>query len=170
MVTLVEGTATIDDLDEFVERLAAIGDEHDVAAQAFDPHTVVDRAHLERAVELANRAWERDTAVARDRSVEILLWAAGRRQIDQALALGVDEGEGPVVVVVDALNGDATDSEDVAADDVRTLLDTVEPTLGAYEDARVQDFFEVTDAELAATDGDLSDLVRERVALLAVER
>jgi len=167
MVTLVEGVATIDDLDTFLDRLDEIGSQHDVACQAFDARMVVDRAHLERAVELANRAFDRGKNVARDRGVEILLYAAGRRQIDQALAMGVDEGEGPVVVVID---GPAGGGEDGAAAAVRDLLDVETPTIGEYDRERVMDFFEVTDAELGATDGDLADLVRERVALLTVNR
>jgi KEOPS complex subunit Cgi121 len=34
----------------------------------------------------------------------------------------------------------------------------------------VRAFFDVTDRELAATDGDLADLVHERVALLDVRK
>ncbi|PSP82202.1 KEOPS complex component, partial [Halobacteriales archaeon QS_4_69_225] len=43
-------------------------------------------------------------------------------------------------------------------------------TLGAYEETRVREFFDVGDAELAATDAGLEALVEERVALLVVER
>jgi len=168
MVTLVEGVATIDDLDTFLDRLDEIGSQHEVACQAFDARMVVDRAHLERAVELANRAFDRGENVARDRSVEIMLYAAGRRQIDQALAMGVSEGDGPIIVLIDGW--DDGDGEPGAADAVRDLLDAETPTIGEYDRERVMDFFEVTDAELGATDGDLADLVRERVALLTVNR
>ena len=179
---LVEGTATLEAVDAFVARLGAIGDEHDVTVQAFDARYVVDREHLERAVELADRAFARDDAIARDRSVEILLYAAGRRQINRALAMGVDEGETPVVVVVhdsegeaeqseasDSASGSETTREQAGADAVADLLDPAE-TLESYDDERVRGFFDVGDAELAATEGDLADLVRERVALLTVEK
>jgi len=92
---VVEGVATVDDIDAFVERLGAVGEDHGVAVQAFDARYVVDREHLERAVELADRAFARGDAIARDRSVEILLYAAGRRQINRALEMGVGEGESP---------------------------------------------------------------------------
>ena len=133
--------------------------------QAFDARYVVDRTHLERAVALADRARERGEAVARDRGVEILLYAAGRRQIERALTMGVGAGETPAVVLVDG--GD----EAAAADAVRTL-DAVTPaaTLGEYDPERVREFFDVGEAELAAAGGDLAALVHERVALLAVER
>jgi KEOPS complex subunit Cgi121 len=174
---LVEATVTVDDVDAFVERLAAIGDDHGVTIQAFDARYVVDRAHLGRAVALADRAFDRGENVARDRAVEILCYAAGRRQIERALTMGVSAGECPAVVLVDAppaAEGDdptVTDAERAAAEAVASMPE-VEPaeTLGDYDSDRVRDFFDVGEAELATVDGDLAALVRERVALLDVEK
>jgi KEOPS complex subunit Cgi121 len=161
---VVDGRADIDDVGEFVAQLDAIGDEHGVTVQAFDARYVVDRAHLERTVELAERARERGETIADDFGVEILLYAAGRRQINRALAMGVSEGKCPVVAVVVG-EGD----REAAAADLRDLLIPAE-TLGAYDEERVREFFDVTDTELAATEGTLADAVRERVALLPVEK
>lgn len=160
---VVEGEASIEDVEAFLARLEDIGAKHGATIQAFDARSVVDREHLERALALADRAIDRGEAIARDRAVEILLYAAGRRQINRALAMGVAAGECPVVVLVDG--GD----EAGAAAAVRDLLDPAE-TLGAYDRERVMDFFDVTDTELDATSGTLADLVRERVALLTVEK
>ncbi len=160
---VVEGVATVEDVDAFVERLDRIGAEFGATVQAFDARYVVDRGHLERALELADRANERDDAIARDRAVEMLLYAAGRRQINRALEMGVSAGECPVVAVADG--GD----ESAAAGAVRELLEPA-GTLGEYDPERVRAFFDVGEAELSATAGTLADLVRERVALLTVEK
>jgi len=164
---VVEGMATVDDVDTFVEHLGEIGEEYGVAVQAFDARYVVDRDHLERAVELADRAFERGEEIARDRAVEVLLYAAGRRQINRALEMGVGEGESSVVAVVHDPTGDGDEAGAAVA--VGELLDPGE-TLGEYDEAFVRGFFEISEAELAATSGDLADLVRERVALLTVEK
>src|SRR6056297_823765 len=97
---IVEGVAAIDDVGAFVEQLGEIADSHGVTAQAFDARYVVDRAHLRRAVDNATRAMDRDEMIADDRGVEILLYAAGRRQINRAFEMGVSTGECPVVVCV----------------------------------------------------------------------
>ena len=131
--------------------------------QAFDADYVVDRAHLERAVALADRAVERGENVARERAVEILLYAAGRRQIDRALEMGVSAGRTRLVVLVDG------GEEAAAAAAIADHLDPAE-TLGSYDEALVRDFFDVGDAELDALDGGLTDVVHERVALLDVEK
>jgi len=179
---LVEGRATIEAVDRFVARLRTIGDEHDCTIQAFDSRYVVSRNHLERALELADRDRARDEAVARERAVEILLYAAGRRQIDRALELGVDAVEGPVVVLV-AAEGDGEEDtagehaadEEAAATAVADLLDAATvlddtDTLDGFEEARVCEFFGIGDAEFAATRAGLDALVGERVALLDVEK
>ena len=163
---VVEGIASISDVGSFISDIDAIGDRHGVTVQAFDARYVVDRAHLERAVESARRARDRGDTIAEDFGVEILLYAAGRRQINRALTMGVKEGECPIVAVV--VGGD--ESEKSAA--VRSLgeLLTSAETLGAYDSARVQSFFDVSEKELDATAGRLADAVRERVALLPVEK
>jgi len=167
---IVEGIARIDDVDAFLDDLDAIAAATGTTIQAFDARAIVSREHLHRAVELANRAFDRGENVARDPGVEVLLYAAGRRQIDDALEMGVSEGRLPVAVVVTAA-ADAADREAAAADALRERL-TLDPaeTLDATDPDRVREFFDVTAAELDAVDGDLSDLIAERVALLDVAK
>jgi KEOPS complex subunit Cgi121 len=164
---VVEGVAEIADLDAFLGRLDDVAATNGVTVQAFDARYLVGRHHLERAVELADRAVARDENVARERGVEILLYAAGRRQIDDALTMGVREGRTPAAVVVSDPDGDGRPA--AAAETVADLLDPAS-TLDEVDIARVRAFFDVTEAELDAVDGDLGDLVVERVALLDVEK
>ncbi|AFZ72721.1 KEOPS complex subunit Cgi121 [Natronobacterium gregoryi] len=168
---LLECTLAVDDLDSFVTDLGELGDRYGTTIQAFDARYVADRRHLERAVAFADRAIERGENVARDRAVEILLYAAGRRQIDRALEMGVDDGKQDAVVLVDAENGDR-DAEQDALEAVKELEAARErtPTLEGVDEDRLCAFFEITDAEREATDATLGDLVGERVALLEVEK
>jgi KEOPS complex subunit Cgi121 len=185
---VVEGVATVEDLDDFVATLGEVGDGHDCVVQAFDARLVADREHLATALRYAARAHRRDDAIARDPAVETLLYAAGRRQIDRALAMGVDAGEQPVVVLVaNDFPEDPLPTSDVeceCADAVAelladaTALDAEAPVVEARDaDAsftatdpeRVREFFEIGDAERAATDASLADLVRERVVLLSID-
>ncbi|MDG5758361.1 KEOPS complex subunit Cgi121 [Natronococcus sp. A-GB1] len=163
---LLECTLAIDDLDSFVADLGAIGETHGTTLQAFDARYVAGPHHLERAVELADRSIERGENVARDRAVEILLYAAGRRQIDRALEMGVGEGENRAVVIADG--GD----EAAALENVRelTAFGGTATTLESPDEETLQEFFEIPDRERAATDASLGALVRERVALLEVEK
>ncbi|AXR76394.1 KEOPS complex subunit Cgi121 [Natrarchaeobaculum sulfurireducens] len=176
---VLECRLAVDDLDSFVADLGTIGERHGVTIQAFDAHYVADRDHLERAVELADRAIERGENIARDRAVEILLYAAGRRQIDRALEMGVGEGENRAVILIDAGPSDDADGDTdretraaAACEQVRGLdaIGSQEPTLERTDAETLCAFFDITEAERAATDASLSALVRERVALLEVEK
>ena len=171
---VVEGYADVDDVDDFVAELDRVGSEFDCAVTALDARYVAGRRHLEAAVERANRAFTRDDAIADDRAIEILLYAAGRRQISRALEMGVGAGRGPVVVVVDAGEGVSDDGEPgdevAAAEAVAALLDPAEVLGTERDEARLCEFFDVPDIELAATDASLEDLVVERVSLLAIEK
>lgn len=162
---LLTGTAAIDDLDSFLGGLDRIGEEYACAVQAFDARYVAGPDHLERAVALANRAAEHGEAIARERSVEILLYAAGRRQINRAFEIGIGEGEREVVIVVDG--------EDESGA-VEALSEHVEPAGwepgDRADEGRIAEFYAITDAERTATDASLEELVCERVALLVVER
>ncbi|MXR51789.1 KEOPS complex component [Halovenus sp. WSH3] len=179
---IVEGHANIEAVEEFVERIGEIGDEHGVVVQGFDARYVADAAHLRRAVDHAARAIERGETIADDPGVEILLYAAGRRQINRALEMGVSAGDCPLAAVVVDLDshewrGDATGSDDRPETDAEraaaeALRGELEPgvTLGSAADEQLRSYFDVTERELAATDGTISDLIRERVTLLVVER
>ncbi|MYL67412.1 KEOPS complex subunit Cgi121 [Halorubrum distributum] len=180
-VRLVRGTFAIDDLDAFLADLDGVAEETGAVVQAFDADLVVSATQLREAARLAARSIARGEAVARDPGVEILLYAAGRRQIDRALELGVSEGEQAAIVLV-ADFGDVPGADRPAADldgaveAVRELaVDSTETPDGdaldaAFDEGRVREFYAVTDRELAATNGDLADVVRERVALLDVEK
>jgi KEOPS complex subunit Cgi121 len=164
----------VGDADALLEALRSVGDDHGVTVQAFDARLVADDEQLRRAVVLADRARERGAAIARDRAVEILLYAAGRRQIQRAMEMGIDDG-GAAVVLVDDPDGEGTDPTDTEAAAVAAVraLDGVTPAADGEvgpDEAALCEFFGVSERERAATDADLADLVRERVALLVVER
>jgi len=171
---LVRGTIAIDDLGAFLSRLDEIADETGAIVQAFDADLVVSDAHLRAATRLAARAIARGEAVARDPGVEILLYAAGRRQIDRALALGVSEGEQRAVVLVadfDTVDGAGRSAADLdAATDAVDALTIPGEVTDEFDAERVKAFYDVSDRELAATAGGLADIVCERVALLDVEK
>ncbi len=119
---LLDGVLTVEALDEFLATVDDIAAETATTVQAFDADYVVSEAHLQRAVERADRAIARGENVARERAVEILCYAAGRRQINRALEMGVSEGKNRVVVLVDSPDGDAA-AERAAVASLRESLD-----------------------------------------------
>lgn len=177
---LIAGAATIDDLDAFLESIEQIATRTGTVIQAIDARYVTSEAHLRRAVELAGRAIDRGEAIARDPAVEILLYAAGRRQITDALEMGVSEAVDPqsiVFVVVEKQKGESSlspetiDEGDVnaAIDALKSLYDPAD-VIGSYDSQLIDRFFSIEDSELRLVDGGRDAIVRERVALLDVSK
>jgi KEOPS complex subunit Cgi121 len=148
-------------LESFLSALRSIGERYDVLIQAFDAEYIAGEEHLRSALAHARRSMERGENVADELAVEVLLYAAGRRQIDEAMTLGLGTGEQSVIVLLDGVQADT------AATAVREQIDPgpVDP-----DESAVTEYFGITPEERAATTGDLTDLVLERVALLDVEK
>ena len=161
---LLARATTIDDLDSFLAEIDAISEETGATIQCFDADYVAGHRHLRRAVDLAARAREQKTAIADDPAVEILLYAAGRRQINRALEMGVEAGSSDVVAVITGGGEDAAEAE------IEELLgnNAESVTLGDRETIRA--FFDIGDRELRVVDGEIEHVVLERVALLDVEK
>lgn len=147
--------------DRALDSIEAIDAAHDGPVQALDARYLVGPEHVARAVELAERERAAGAAIARDPAVEILLYAAGRRQIDRALEMGLDSDAHDVAIV----------APDAAVETLRAAdwLDPG-PVFAEIDRERVRSYFDISDRELAATRGTLADLVLERVALLVVDR
>jgi len=160
---LIDGRAEIEDLEAFLNEITRISDDTGSTIQLFDADYVAGERHLRRAAEMAGQAVERGSAIARDPAVELLLYAAGRRQINRALEMGVGEGSQAVVGVIDG--GDEAAAV-AAVEDLLAAAESIE--WGDRETLKA--FFDIGAAELAVVESDLESVVLERVALLAVEQ
>lgn len=168
---------SVTDVDQFVADIDQIHRDIGPVIQAFDARYIACARQLERAVELARRAYEQDTAVADSPAIEILLYAAGRRQIDQALTIGVGPSTSIAVFVVD---GSITTDETIGRQtelerDVESALcarfDCVKSDVKSNRDEEmIVSYYEISQAERDATDATLCDIVCERVALLDVRK
>jgi len=159
---LVDGRAEIHEFETFLRAVDEISEQTGSTIQFFNADYVAGEQHLRRAAELARRATERGTTIAREPAVELLVYAAGRRQINRALEMGVSEGSMAVVGVVDG-------GDEVAAVDALEALLVSTDTVEWGDSATLKAFFDVSEPELAVVDGRIEPIVLERVALLAVE-
>ena len=173
---IVVGTVSIASVSTFLAALKAIAEQHAVTIQALDTDLVVSEAHLHSAVEKALRAVKKGTNITSELGMEILVYAAGKRQIGRALAMGVTEGTKRIACIIVAT---------AAGTDLDAVVVAVKASTGLSEEldalqhsqlehdvskrARVKRFFGITDRELSAVGEDkLHQLVLERVALLDV--
>jgi KEOPS complex subunit Cgi121 len=156
--------------DFFIDNLKKFGLLHQTAVQAFHAPFIYGKYHIYSAVEHAVRAFHNQTQICHSLDMEILLYAAGRRQIRDAIdTMGIRFGEPMVVVAV-------TDSKILGYDgfvdmDVLTQFlnnnDLHIDKMAIEGDHRALSAFQVTHIELETVDKSMyGELILERVALV----
>ena len=175
---LIAGKVRVSNVDDFLAVLKTIAHKYDVTIQAMNAELIAGEEHIKSAVKKALRAVSRNRNITNDLSLEILLYAAGRRQIERALAMGVSKSEGEkrvAIVIVDASARGEKDLE-VVAEEVKRKIGLQEEPISELEleykgDKKegIKKFFDITEAELKAVgESKLKKLVLERVARLDV--
>lgn len=161
MIRIIEGTVFIDDLEEFLRKLKATGKEKNMVIQAFDADKLAGEEHLRFAVEKAISSFERGANIAGEISKEIMLYAAGTRQISRAMRIGVHAGRNNIAIVA---IGDAPDLSGFGEITPAQVLQ--------YDSTKkdiLMDIFNITEEELEAVGEEkIPELVLERVALVDV--
>jgi len=161
-------TVTIQDRKAFLAALHAISDRHGTHIVCFDADNLAGCQHAEKAIRFARRAIAKGTAISHSFEMEALLYAGGTRQCSAATRFGLHDGENRLYVCC---------CPDVPAawQDLLACMEFVpEPAGGltAEKAARLCALFGITPDEIAAVggDGNLPELVLERVALLEVSK
>jgi len=172
----IAGKVCISDVDDFIAILKAIARRYSVAIQAMDAELIAGEAHIKSAVQKAVRAIRQGNSITSDLSMEMLLYAAGRRQIERALAMGVSPGDNKKIVIVIA-DIDNNKDLDAIAEELKHRVGLEEQPMEELEleteteekRNKLMRFFNITDAEIEAVgERKLKMLVLERVALLEV--
>ena len=174
---ILTGNVSISAVDGFLSVLRALADKHAVTIQAMDAALIAGEEHIKSAVRKAVRAVEKKEGITSDLGLEILLYAAGRRQIERALAMGVREGEKEEVAIV-IVDISGKKELGVVAEEVKRNTEMIEAPvqklgsdldLDEHKRAKLKQFFAITEDEINAVgEKKLKLLVLERVALLDV--
>ena len=174
---IVAGTVSITTVDDFLSVLREIAHNYAVTIQAMDAALIAGEEHITSAVKKAIRAVEKKKSITNDLGLEILLYAAGRRQIERALEMGVTKGDKKVAIVIVDTDGGEKDLEVVAAEVKRKTGIEEEPIRelelelehNVHIKEKLKKFFAITEEEVNAVGEEkLKMLVLERVALLDV--
>jgi Uncharacterized conserved protein len=160
------GSISIDSVPDFLKMVRSVSSDYKTIIQAMDAGKIAGEEHLLFAVRKALRAKENNCCMARDLGIEIMRYASGKKQIEEAFSMGVHEGQMDVAFVV------LGDNENVKQS-VRALKDIIEeaPVIeyNSSKRAALIEQFSITDKEvLAAGEDMIPSLVLERVALVDV--
>ena len=161
MIQILEGTVFIEDTEKFLNKLKRISKEKSIVIQALDADKLAGEEHLRFAVEKAVNSFKAGRNIANDLAKEIMLYAAGTRQINKAMRLGVHAGENNVALV--GIGDDI---------DLSEFNDITPKTVIRYDKSKnnvLIEIFNITEEEIEAVGDDkIPELVLERVALVDV--
>jgi len=163
MIRILEGTVYIDDVEEFLQKLKKTGEEKNITIQALDADKLAGEAHIRYAVQKAMNSFNSGTNIANDPAKEILLYAAGTRQINKALKFGIHRGENNIVLVAAGENPDLSGFDEITQKSVLQY--------NASKKEAIMELFNITNEEIEAVGEEkIPELVLERVALADVIR
>lgn len=164
--SITGGHAYVENTADFLKRIRQVSLKNNTIIQAIDAGRIAGEDHILTAADKALRAFENNSNVAKDIGIEIMRYAAGRRQIEEAFSLGIHEGNMDLVFVI------LGRKEDVEASiaEIGSIID-IAPVM-EYNDAKRADItshFSITEKEIeAAGENMIPALVRERVALVDI--
>ena len=172
MITVIGAKGTIQDVEVFLQQLLAFSTEENLVIQALDAAVVYGKDHLISATQHAQRAFEQHTNSTNTLALEILLYAAGERQIQKAIKkMGVKKGKQTIAFVIVGKTKRSTKGKpfDTIRDSLLQMLaltgdDTV---LEGTNDTLKR--FGITDQEKRSVPEDhYGDLILEKIALVDV--
>jgi len=101
MITVLGAWGLIQDVEVFVQQLGVFSAQEHLVIQAFDARVIYSKEHVISAVNHAKRAFAQKTNATNTLALEILLYAAGERQIQKAIKkTGVKKGKQRIVFVL----------------------------------------------------------------------
>lgn len=163
---IVAGSAHISKVPEFLAQVSSVSSANDTVIQAMDAGKIAGERHVRFAVQKAMRAFEGNYNSAKDLGIEIMRYASGKRQIEEAFSMGVHEGDMDLVFVI---MGEPEDI-DRSAESLKGIVEEKDVLKYSFiKREGIISQFGITAKEIEAAGEELiSDLVIERVALVDV--
>ena len=101
MCKIVGAKGNIRNIDDFLDEIREFSDKNNVAIQVFNADLIYGEKHLISAYVHAKRAMKHKTNTTNSLEMEILLYAAGERQLKLAIPkMGVKKGNSNLAIVI----------------------------------------------------------------------
>ncbi len=172
MILIFGASGNIHDVDTFIQQLLSFSNKHHVVVQVFDAKAIYSLDHLISATTHARRAFHQGTNATGSLALEILLYAAGERQIEKAIKkIGIRKGKQKMAfVITDSLEskGDTT-IDNAVKKKLLTLFHLTSDDASIQGDLATLKRFGISKQELSTVPKDhYGDLILVRVALVDV--
>jgi KEOPS complex subunit Cgi121 len=172
MITVFGAQGTITDIDLFLSKLQTFSQNECLVIQAFDAQVVYGADHLITATKHAQRAFYQKTNATNSLLLEILLYAAGERQIHKAIKkIGVKQGKQHIafVLIDDRKRNSDKKTYDLVISKLLRVFHLTRDDNVLDGDRDTLKRFGVTDKEIRTVpESKYCDLILEKVAMVDV--
>ena len=172
MIVVFGAQGIIKDVEAFISQVLQFSNEERVVLQVMDATMVYSKDHLLSATLHATRACEQGTNATGRLGLEIMLYAAGERQIDKAIKkMGVKNGKQRIAVVLTDMlrqNMKGNRGERVRKKFLTTFHFKADDSV-LHGDMRTLKRFGISEKELSTVpESQYGDLILEKVAFVDV--
>lgn len=100
-IHIIAGSVFIDDVNRFMQKIQELSKTNQITIQAFNADMICGRNHIYSAASHAIRAEKQNSKTTHSLAMELLLYAAGERQVKHALQkMGITSGKNNIVLVL----------------------------------------------------------------------
>jgi KEOPS complex subunit Cgi121 len=172
MIEIIGAHGTITNIESFIKQLLSFSEKENLVIQAFDATGIYGKDHLISATTHAKRAFKQGTNATNTLALEILLYAAGERQIQKAIKkIGVQKGKQKIIfLLTDTTNHRKTKdiNKKVLSKLIQIFHLTIDETV-LTSDKKTLKRFGISDKELSTVpESEYGQIILEKVALVDV--
>ncbi len=167
MYKIIGAKGLIQNIDDFLEKIRVFSEENKVTLQVFDADVIYGEKHLVSALIHAKRAFEKGKNTTNTLEMEILLYAAGERQLKLAIPkIGFKKGE--VTIAALFYNDDKVDLEPIVEKFLKKF-DLENDNKVLKGDINTLKKFKISDSEIKTVSEDkYGDLILEQIAMVDI--
>ncbi|MFO8077689.1 MAG: KEOPS complex subunit Cgi121 [Thermoplasmatota archaeon] len=100
-IHIIAGSVFIVDVDRFMQKIQEISKRNQIIIQAFNADMICGKNHIYSAATHAIRAEKQNSKATHSLAMELLLYAAGERQVKHALQkMGITQGKSNIALVI----------------------------------------------------------------------
>ncbi len=165
--TIIQAICEVESIRDFLATMRGIAGRHNTHIICLNADVIAGRRHAETALEHAWRSTKSGEPIARTPEMEVLLYASGSRQCQDASSFGIHEGKNRCYFCI--MPADMGAEREL--DRIVTVTDEDWEIIDDKKAQMLMELFGITAEEVEVVGRErLRELVIERVALLDVYR
>lgn len=159
-------TMIINNVNYFLENIYNYSSSNKIIIQCFDATKIYNEKHIYYSIIKAYKSFNEKSNVSNDVGLEIMRYSSGQRKINKSYVMGVHEGINHILFLVIGV----IKNKNINIFDEDNLYDWKNHNKKYTDLEFIKSQFEITEQEINIVQGNISDLIIERICLIDIIR